>query len=435
MCTVRPSAAALWWTALLLAVLPLPSGAVSAAGPPPPNIVLIIGDDIGWMDFGFMGSDAVRTPNLDRLAESGTVFTHAFAPSSVCRPSLLSLLTGLTPQAATFLLNRDREGNRAPVPIREVVETLPASLAERGYASFQGGKHWEGTFEDAGFTHGMTRTLEPPVAADGSQEDTSFLWRSGSEGLALGRETMEPLFDFLAAHRDEPFFVWYAPMLPHQPFDAPAAFSSMYADSGAPEYVRGYRANLTRLDATVGALLGRVADLGLSEKTLVVYVSDNGWDSSAAGLVGGPRGKSTLHELGVRTPLVVSWPGHVAAGVRDDRLVSLLDVYPTLVDFAGAQRGIVAGRSLHPLLTRGGHFHREYVVGGSGRKGRKGRFLRTATWRYISGDDGSESLYLIEKDPREENDLASAHPELLQGMRRELIRELSGANRHRSGAR
>jgi arylsulfatase A-like enzyme len=115
----------------------------------------------------------------------------------------------------------------------------------------------------------------------------------------------------------------------------------------------------------------------------------------------------------------------IAAGRREDRLVSLLDVYPTLLDFAGAPAPTVTGRSLHPLLLGTGDFQREFVVGGGGVRGRRSRFLRTATWRYVSAEDLTESLYLIEHDPREENDLASVYPGLVRALRQELIRQIS----------
>lgn len=397
----------------------------TAAQQSTPNIILIIGDDIGWTDFGFMGSKTVKTPNLDRLAEGGTVFTHAFSTASNCRPALRTLLTGLAPETVEALVSRARPSMRRRRFV-DFVLTLPEKLAEQGYVSFQGGKHWEGTFQDAGFTHGMTRTIGKSAAPNpgaGDHDEPSFFGYSGSEGLALGRETMEPLFEFLAAPRDSPFFVWYAPKLPHLPFDPPQKFKAMYADAEVPPYVRGYWANMTRFDATVGALMERLDVLHLREQTLIVYVSDNGWDAWGQGVLGGPKGKSSLFELGFRTPLLINWPGRVAAGVRDDRLVSLLDVFPTLADFAGAERAPGPGQSLHPLLMGGGTFHRETVTGSRPRGDSTARFLRTKTWRYVSDANGVESLYQIEIDPREERDLAAAYPELVAAMRDQLRAE------------
>src|SRR3990172_9402904 len=138
----------------------------AAAGGPPgchgrhdlperPGIVLVIGDDVGYADFGFMGSALAHTPHLDALAAEGVVFTHAFTPASVCRPSLQSLLTGLQPYAIEARLAREGRAGRGFPVFADTFATLPELLAERGYASFQGGKFWEGSPLAAGFTHAM----------------------------------------------------------------------------------------------------------------------------------------------------------------------------------------------------------------------------------------------------------------------------------------
>ncbi len=401
----------------------------SGALPATPNVVLIIGDDVGWTDFGFMGSEVVQTPHLDRLAREGVVFTHAFSPVSLCRPALRSLLTGFEPYAVEIRMEAaHREKNALPT-LEEVFETLPERLGERGYVSFQGGKFWEGTFEMGGFTHGMTRTVSRSTAF---VPDMAMV--SGSEGLALGRKTLQPLWDFLDAHSDGPFFVWYAPMLPHLPFDAPRRFRRLYADDPVPPFVRGYRANLTRFDATVGEILERLEELGLREHTLVLYVSDNGWDAALDARHTnreGSKGKGSIYELGVRTPLVLSWPGVLAAGVRDDRLVSLVDVFATILDFAGAEPVPGAsGRSLLPLLVGRGDFHRESVIGGRYDKRPRPWFLRTRTWRYIwFPDDRPEELYEIEKDPFETRNVADDHPEQVRRFREEVARRAARIER------
>jgi len=383
----------------------------SGALPESPNVVLIIGDDVGWTDFGFIGSDVVRTPHLDRLAREGIVFTHAFSPASVCRPALRSLLTGFEPYTVEIRLAAAQREKRALPTLEEVFETLPERLGERGYASFQGGKFWEGTFEMGGFTHGMTRTVSRSPAFI---EDMSMV--SGSEGLALGRETLQPLWDFLDAHSDRPFFVWYAPMLPHLPFDAPPRFQRLYAEDPVPPHVRSYRANLTRFDATVGEILDRLEELGLREDTLVLYVSE---------------GKGSIYELGVRTPLVLSWPGVLAASTRDDRLVSLVDVFATILDFAGAEPVPGAsGRSLLPLLLERGDFRRESVIGGRYANRPQAWFLRTRIWRYIwYPGDQPEELYEIEEDPFETRNVADAHPEQIRRFRGELARWVARTKR------
>lgn len=412
--------------------------ALAACADRPPNLVLVIGDDHGWRDYGFMGSETVQTPRLDALAAQGTVYPRAFNTASSCRPALRSLLSGLHPVAwrarARVLEGRaalGEPGRPAPATDLELVrelETLPRVLARRGYASFQGGKHWEGSFADAGFTHGLT----PGRPRTAKLRDLS----GGEAALALGRETMEPLWRFLDAHREEPFFVWFAPSLPHRPHDAGPAYAERYADAGLTPAARAYYANITRFDARLGELLDRLDALGISEETVVVYLSDNGWEQDpAAGLEsfsGGPHGKHSLYEPGFRTPLVVRWPGRVAAGAVRRDLVSSVDVYATLLDLAGVETPPGrTGHSLGPPLMQGAPWPRDRVFGGMQQlqppgggwpEPSQGWFLRTDAWRYLWFEDrGAEELYAVERDPGETTDLAGRHPARLAAFREQVV--------------
>lgn len=182
----------------------------------------------------------------------------------------------------------------------------------------------------------------------------------------------------------------------------------------------------------------------------MIYLADNGWDAStplrdpAAVWLGGEAGKLSIREIGYRTPIIVSWPGVLPAGRRDDRLVSTLDVFATVLDLAGA-RPVPGtdGRSLLPLLAGQGEFSRDHVVGGGSglredgvahqdRAGPRQHawFLRTPEWRYVfAGREGVESLYRIEEDPGELHDLAGAHPEVLARLRRALLAEIEAMER------
>lgn len=410
--------------------------ALAACAERPPNLVLVIGDDHGWRDYGFMGSEAVHTPRLDALAAQGTVYPRAFNTASACRPALRSLLSGLHPVAwrARARVLQGRGGAEAGRPatatdwqLVRTLETLPRALARRGYASFQGGKHWEGSFADAGFTHGLT----PARPRSAKLRALS----GGEAALALGRETMEPLWRFLEAHREGPFFVWFAPSLPHRPHDAGPAHTAPYAEAELSPAARAYYANITRFDARLGELLDRLDALGIAEETVVVYLSDNGWDQdAAAGLEsfsGGPRGKHSLYEAGFRTPLVLRWPGRVPAGAMRRDLVSSVDVYATLLDLAGA--ALPPGRtghSLWPALAEGAPWPRERVFGGMQQlqppgggwpERSQGWFLRSDAWRYLWFEDrGVEALYAIERDPGETRDLSAAEPERMAAFRAEV---------------
>lgn len=394
-----------------------------------PNLLLIIADDQSWTDFGFMGSPHVRTPNLDRLAREGTVFTHGFNTASICRPSLRTLLTGLDPLQWHHQVARLEQAGIRRAPAHEIADfqTLPRLLSAQGYASFEGGKFWEADHEIAGFTHGM----QSPGA------DPSY----GGIGRFLGREPLTPLFDFIDGRGDEPFFVWFAPQLPHYPHDPPERLRARYAgdDYSAPAVL--YYANVDRLDEVVGALLAHLEERQIRERTLIVFLSDNGWDqepeAEPTGVHGGPRGKKTLYELGFRTPIVFSWPDVIPEGVRCDELVSTVDVFATLLDYAGTPipEGR-PGRSLRPLIEGSGAWSRDAIYGHMTNLllppemadvppppagGYAGTFVRTRRWRFVSYEGlDRDALFDIEADPREEVDVAASHPALVAEFRRRI---------------
>ncbi len=178
----------------------------------PPNVVLIISDDQGWGDYGFMGHPVIRTPHLDRLASESLLFPRGYVPSSVCRPSLASIITGLYPHQHLITGNDPagvtRVGGDDPDYLRknellirniDRVATLPRLLAGQGYVSFQSGKWWEGDYSRGGFSQGMTHGNPPRFR------------RLGDDGLKIGREGMEPVFRFIEGVGERPFFLWYAP--------------------------------------------------------------------------------------------------------------------------------------------------------------------------------------------------------------------------------
>ena len=191
---------------------------------PPPNVVLIISDDHGWTDYGFLNHPQVQTPNLDRLASQSLVFRRGYVPTSLCCPSLAAIITGLYPHQNKITCNDPPpaprgmkpgeyhrsalflEGREVMTRHLEAVPTLPRLLAEQGYVSLQTGKWWQSDYRRGGFTHGMTKGQ-----------------RHGDEGLDIGRKTMQPIFDFVrdAQNQKKPFFVWYAPMMPHDPHTPP----------------------------------------------------------------------------------------------------------------------------------------------------------------------------------------------------------------------
>ncbi len=428
--------------ALALASLPLLllsgcGGETSTPMDRPPNIVLILSDDQGWSDFGFMGSTVVQTPKIDELAAHGVRFSLAFNTASVCRASLRSILTGYYPAQYKARAAADGRAGKVIAGSTDIlqIETLPRLLAERGYVSFQGGKYWEGGYRDGGFTKGMA------VAPANRRSTGAPLTRlAGGKSLELGRSTMAPLFEFIDENRERPFFVWFAPLLPHRPFDATQLDRAAYENRGLSEPAIGYYANITRLDRRVGELVEYLESRGLREQTLIVFLTDNGWTVGESGdlqqeVWGGPEGKLSMHEAGFRTPLIFSWPSVLIPRVEDEELVSTVDLFATLLDIAGIDRPRDRdGESLWPFLRGRGPFTRDRIMVEmaslrSEPGGRypfedviNGAFLRTRDWRYLRVPArGTEALYSMASGADETENVCASHPQLCAEMRSELI--------------
>lgn len=348
-----------------------------------PNIVMIISDDQAYSDFGFMGHPHVRTPQLDRLAAQSARYPHGYVPSSVCRPSLVTLLTGLYPHQHGVHFNHPPPGfakltkspeidkqrydnlrNQACQRIRSV-PTLPRILKDRGYRCLQTGKYWEGHWRNAGFTEGMT-IAEPTQNADdlGNKRLANaeiVAHGNGDHGLAIGRKTMQPIFDFIGdcQQKDDPFFVWYAPFLPHLPLDAPPRFRKPYeAQAKVPRHAIPYYATCTWFDATVGQLIDHIEKSGLTEQTIFVFVVDNGFvpdpqKPMASGDFNYTKtSKRSPFDDGLRTPILICWKGHTKVGTHRNPCGSV-DIVPTLLHALGIENGNLKlpGRSLWPSAT------------------------------------------------------------------------------------
>lgn len=341
-------------TAFLVPVLPAAS---------PPNIVYIISDDQTYTDFGFMGHPSVLTPNLDKLAKRSAVYPNGYVPSSVCRPSLVTLLTGLYPHQHGVHFNHPPPGfskltkdskitkerydelREAGAKLITQQPSLPRILAKNDYRCLQTGKYWEGHWRNAGFTEGMTLS-EPSTAKHGNKtlpNGEVVAHGNGDAGLAIGRETMAPILQFLdQCGTDQPFFVWYAPFLPHTPHDSPQRFFDLYQNQPDVEpHQIPYFAAITQFDETVGTLISALEERGQLENTLIVFVIDNGWSPDR----NQPKGAEFNHtkqskrapfDDGLRTPILLSWPGKIKPGTHNN-LVSSIDLMPTSLHAAGIE--------------------------------------------------------------------------------------------------
>jgi uncharacterized sulfatase len=399
--------------------------------PDRPNVVLIIGDDQSWTDFGFMDHPAIQTPHLDRLAAGGLLLPESYVAAPLCRPSLASILTGLYPHQHGICCN-DPPGPRTERDRRDYrymkdLATIPRLLAPLGYRSLQTGKYWEHHYKTGGFTDGMTTK-----------------GRHGGPGLVIGRDTMEPIERFIGDCQaaGDPFFIWYAPFLPHTPHNPPERLLKKYTAEGRPERVAKYYAMCEWFDETCGSLVAYLDKKGLRENTFVLHITDNGWtegymaEKTYGRLPDGnrmwpqPKGKQHVYDGGIRTPVILNWPGRIPPGRSSDLAVAV-DLAPTILAACGAKptpqmQGI-------DLLDAGARAARKAVFGegfvhtarDTERPGPnlRARWVREGPWKLIvpAKTDrefyGQPQLYNLADDPFERLDLAAKHPQRVEHLR------------------
>jgi uncharacterized sulfatase len=353
---------------LILLPIFLVAGSSLAADPAPPNIVLILSDDQGYTDYGFMGHPEIETPSLDKLARESTLFRRGYVPTALCRPSLMTLITGLYSHQNKTTGNdpantpaNKAHAQKAGKDIREVLIShidktgaLPQWLAKKGYVSHQSGKWWEGSYQRGGFTEGMTKGFPNPVG------------RHGDAGLKVGRDGIHPVTDFIdrSVADEKPFFVWYAPFMPHTPHTPPKRLLDKYLKKGVQERIAKYYAMCEWFDETCGALVSHIDDSGIAENTLIVYVTDNGWIQTEGGSYA-QRSKRSPNEFGTRTPIMFRWPGKIPAADRAE-LCSSIDFVPTVLAAAGAKGPHdFPGLNLLPQLKSGEAIGRDTIFGES----------------------------------------------------------------------
>jgi uncharacterized sulfatase len=432
-------------TLLLAFVLPAIAGILRADDRP--NIVFIISDDHAWMDYSFMGHPQIETPHLDRLAARSAVFERGYVPTALCRPALATLANGMyahqhrisgndptrLPGMARFggkseVLPDEYEALRAKLIAQiDRYPTIAKLLGQQGYLSHQSGKWWEGNHRRGGFTHGMTRGFPEPGG------------RHGDDGLKIGREGLGPVTDFIdhAVGEKKPFFVWYAPFLPHTPHTPPDRLLAKYKAKGIEsDFVARYYAMVEWFDETCGQLLAHLDARGLTENTLVVYVGDNGWIQKPDAGGYAPRSKQTANEGGVRQPILYSWPGVIRPGSRGQQLASSIDIVPTALAAAGLPvPSHLPGYNLLPVLQAGAPTPRRVVYGETFAHDVPSierpvaslvyRWVIDGKWKLLLTYDGEVSeryadsnprdelrpqLFDLLADPHETTNLASRHP-------------------------
>lgn len=422
--TRRPRCFSLVWAAVSYAwILGFVQSPELQGAESPPNVLFILSDDQAWTDYGFTGHPVIKTPNLDRLAAESLTFTRGYVPSSLCRPSLMTMLTGLYPHQHGISGNDPPKGTDRQEMLRHIrrLPVLPKLLANHGYQTLQTGKWWEGNFREGGFTEGM------------SHGDPKKGGRHGDEGLAIGRQGLRPIFDFVERCGEKPFFVWYAPMLPHSPHNPPERLLKKYQGRVDSPHVAKYYAMCEWWDETVGELLTFLEVKRLKEKTLVVYVTDNGWIQNPQTPQFAPRSKRTPYEGGVRTPIMFRWPGKITPHLDQEHLASSLDLLPSILAACGAPAvADLPGRNLIPQngaastsrdILFGEIFSHDVADIDRPAASLEHRWCVNNEWKLILPEKGGPpELYAIRTDPAEKQNLAEQKPEIVAQLRAQVDR-------------
>ena len=433
--------------------------ALECAAAAKPNILFILIDDMGWMDLGCQGNPHLKTPNIDRFATEGVRFTDAYAPAPVCSPTRAALMTGHSParlHLTNHLPHQDRftppESKLLPAEMRDHLPLEYTTIAERlrdeaGYATaFIGKWHlykgreekFAAQFQGFDINIGGCSYGGPPTFFDPYR--IPFL-SDRKKGEYLPDRLADETISFMRKQVEakKPFYVALWNYTVHWPMEAPAEFIAKWADKPKLGYNhKVYPAMLETMDLAIARVLGELERLKIEEETFVVFTSDNG----PFGGVGDARplrgDKGHLYEGGIRVPLIVRWPGKVAAGkVREDPVI-LTDFYPTLLEVAGLKprkHYPGDGESLLPLLTDKGDLERDaifwhYPNFAFHRDNRLGSAIRMGDYKLIEFFDRNEvELYNLRVDLGEKKNLAGVEAGRVQEMRKRLSRwrEKSGA--------
>jgi arylsulfatase A len=426
-----------------------------------PNIVFIMADDLGYGHLGCYGQTKISTPNIDRLAAEGMHFTQVYAGCNVCAPCRSVLMTGL------HMGHTPVRANSGGVPIRDTDVTVAEVFKAAGYATGGFGKWGLGDAGSPGVAHrqGFDEFFGYYDQVHAHSYYPPYLWHNerkyplpgnsgrDSDGLTGERrgqyshdEIIRQALAFIRNHKDRPFFCYVPSTIPHTELLVPDDSMEQYAGkwpepapyvtrdkhySDQPRPRAAFAAMVSRLDREVGRIVDLLKELGLDEKTVVFFTSDNGGQGG-----GGPdpeffhangplRGyKGSMYEGGLRVPMIVRWPGRIPAHSVNHHVWYFADVMPTLAELAGAEPPQSDGISVVPtLLGKPGQKQHEFLYWEhSGFDGKTGlirpnslvQAVRMGDWKGIrKRPKAALELYNLAGDVGETTDLAAGHPEIV----------------------
>ena len=428
-----------------------------------PNIVYIIADDLGYGDLSCLGQERFSTPNLDRLAAEGMIFTQHYAGSTVCAPSRSSLMTGQHTGHTPIRGNRSVQPE-GQWPIPEATFTLAELLKQKGYATGGfgkwglGGPGTEGDPVYQGFDaffgyncQGKAHNYYPRYLWNNLEKVVLHENEGFNKGVYAPNLIHEKALEFLETNKDRPYFLYYPNIIPHAELFAPEEYMEKFRGKFLPEktyegYDEGPRyrdgpygsqpeahaafaAMVTLLDDQVGEVIDKICQLGLSEHTLVIFTSDNGPHLEGGadpdyfnsnGIYTGY--KRDLYEGGIRVPTIAWWPGTIAPNTQTDHLSAFWDVYPTMADLTGQEiHDSVDGISFLPtLLGKGEQQQHDYLYWEFHEKNGR-QAIRKGDWKLVRYDvftpgETTTELYSIAEDPSESRNLARENPAIAEAL-------------------
>ncbi|MGM0488508.1 MAG: sulfatase-like hydrolase/transferase [Planctomycetota bacterium] len=420
-----------------------------------PNVVLIYTDDQGTLDANCYGAEDLDTPHIDALAKRGVRFTQMYAPSAICSASRAGLLTGRIPPRAGVPGNVSSQEGVAGMSEEEI--TIADMMQAAGYATGHIGK-WH-----LGYT--------PETMPNGQGFDYSFghmggcidnyshffywagpnrhdLWRNGEHIWEDGRYFPDLMAEeceaFMQRNQDRPFFIYWANNVPHYPLQGTAKWRQAYEDLPSPR--DKYNAFMSTLDERIGQVVEKIDELGLREKTLIIFQSDHGHSTEertfgSGGYCGPYRGaKGCLFEGGIRVPSIVSMPGTVPEGDVRDQMVHGCDWLPTIAGFCGVPlpSATLDGKNLENVILENAPSPHETLYWRLGRGKNAQWVVRHGDWKLLGNPrDRSDKAELTQEDERflvnlgeditEMTNVAREHPKMvgkLVRMREEYEAEL-----------
>ena len=409
-----------------------------------PNVIIILTDDQGYADLGCMGSDDLKTPNIDALAEKGALFSSMYSASPVCSPSRAALLTGRYPGNAG--VRAILAGHRKASGLTPKVPTLATALKKAGYVTGICGKWHLGLKEEcrpnsngfdefSGFLAGCLDYYSHIFyygMSDGGTNPTHDLWENENEVYSNGEYLTERItkksVDFIERHKDEPFFLYVAYNAPHYPMHAPEKYLERFPD--LPWDRRIMAAMISAVDDGVGEISEKLRELGLFDDTIIYFQSDNGpsresrnWlDGTEDPYYGGTTGKFAGHKFslfegGIRVPALMCWGDKIKSKTLDEPFVAT-DVFPTVLDACGvnADEYELDGKSILGSLLEGEGTPNDCIFWEMEDQTavRRGRYKLVINGRLTESETPRAPVFLsdLETDPGEKHNLADEMPEL-----------------------